>query len=51
MKIESQEKISKDDRAIYIQICFNIWGGVPVDYDWATKTNFYIKSLEDFKQK
>lgn len=41
MKIESSKPLNKVDKEIYISICMMIWGCVPVDYDWTTRTNLY----------
>lgn len=34
-------KLKPDEYQEYIQICFKIWGGAPVDVDWAMETKIY----------
>jgi hypothetical protein len=43
--MEFSRKLNKEEKLKYIAICELIWGGVPVDVDWAMKTNIY-KEME-----
>jgi hypothetical protein len=40
---------SKEDEQKYIDICEEIWGCVPIEYDWAIQTKPYKRKEEELK--
>jgi hypothetical protein len=40
------KNLKKKDKELYIKICTKIWGCVPIDVDWATRTNIYKSALK-----
>jgi len=39
--MEFSRQLKQRELEIYIKICSRIWGGVPVDVDWAVGTKLY----------
>lgn len=43
--MEFLRQLKKRELEVYIKICTRIWGGVPVDVDWAVGTKLYREQL------
>lgn len=40
------KNLKKKEKELYIKVCTKIWGCVPIDVDWAIRTNIYKAALE-----
>jgi hypothetical protein len=46
MKLDLPKDITKEQKQQYIDICYKIWGVIPVDYTWAITTGSYKEQLK-----
>lgn len=47
--IEVKKKFLPGEWEEYEKICLMIWGGTPLDYDWATSTGLYKETKSSLK--